>query len=361
MGASTDALLSGEAIARTAAELIAIPSLGGEEDEVLAVVTRWLTDHGVAVEQRDLPGRAVAIHPFHSAEVHRERIPVLIARVGPAEPTRRLLVNVHVDVVPGAEQDGWTTGPFDPVIRDGLLYGRGSADTKGGLAAAMHVLAALALEPSSLTGEVVLTPVVGEEDGGAGTLASLIAGVRADGAIVVEPTDLAIAPASAGALCFAVTVEGRTAHGSVRHTGVSAIEKAWLVHRRILDLEAERAGRPNAALPLMLEALDLWGGDLAEDLDLEFLELERIHLRSRFVRASCRAAELLVASRRPNEAIAVARPALYVDRWNERSYLALADAYVAIGDHTSARAVLDRGEAAIGMPLDQSRTPRLAT
>lgn len=243
MGASTDALLSGEAIARTAAELIAIPSLGGEEDEVLAVVTRWLTDHGVAVEQRDLPGRAVAIHPFHSAEVDRERIPVLVARVGPAEPTRRLLVNVHVDVVPGAEQDGWTTGPFDPVIRDGLLYGRGSADTKGGLAAAMHVLAALALEPSSLTGEVVLTPVVGEEDGGAGTLASLIAGVRADGAIVVEPTDLAIAPASAGALCFAVTVEGRTAHGSVRHTGVSAIEKAWLVHRRILDLEAERAGR----------------------------------------------------------------------------------------------------------------------
>ena len=133
--------------------------------------------------------------------------------------------------------------------------------------------------------------------------------------------------------------------------------------RELLDAadEAERAGRPNAALPLMLEALDLWGGDLAEDLDLEFLELERIHLRSRFVRASCRAAELLVASRRPNEAIAVARPALDVDRWNERSYLALADAYVAIGDHTSARAVLDRGEAAIGMPLDQSRTPRLAT
>ena len=133
--------------------------------------------------------------------------------------------------------------------------------------------------------------------------------------------------------------------------------------RELLDAadEAERAGRPNAALPLMLEALDLWRGDLAEDLDLEFLELERIHLRSRFVRASCRAAELLVASRRPNEAIAVARPALYVDRWNERSYLALADAYVAIGDHTSARAVLDRGEAAIGMPLDQSRTPRLAT
>ena len=243
MDTGVEGLLRGEAIARTAAELIALPSLGGEESGVLAVVARWLADHGVVVEQRDLPGRAVAIHPFHSAEVERERIPVLVARVGPPDGARRLLLNAHVDVVPAADQDGWTTDPFGPVTRDGLLYGRGAADTKGGLAAAMHVLAALAADPPSLGGEVFLTPVVGEEDGGAGTLATLIAGVRADGAIVVEPTDLAVAPASAGALCFAVTVAGRTAHGSVRHTGVSAIEKAWLVHRRILDLEAERARR----------------------------------------------------------------------------------------------------------------------
>ena len=243
MDTGVEGLLRGEAIARTAAELIALPSLGGEEEGVLAAVARWLADHGVAVEQRDLPSRAVAIHPFHSAEVERERIPVLVARVGPPEGSRRLLLNAHVDVVPAADQDGWTTDPFAPVTRDGLLYGRGAADTKGGLAAAMHAMAALAADPSSLGGEVILTPVVGEEDGGAGTLATLIAGVRADGAIVIEPTDLAVAPASAGALCFAVTVEGRTAHGSVRHTGVSAIEKAWLVHRRILDLEAERARR----------------------------------------------------------------------------------------------------------------------
>lgn len=117
--------------------------------------------------------------------------------------------------------------------------------------------------------------------------------------------------------------------------------------------DAERHGKPNVALPLLLQAVQLWHGDLAEDLDLEVLELERIHLRSRFVRASCRAAELLVASRRPAEAIEVARPALEVDRWNERTYLALADAYDAIGDHTSARAVLDRGEVNIGTPLDR--------
>ncbi|MEM7141309.1 MAG: BTAD domain-containing putative transcriptional regulator [Actinomycetota bacterium] len=128
--------------------------------------------------------------------------------------------------------------------------------------------------------------------------------------------------------------------------------------RSLLDEadEAEREGKPNVALPLLLQATQLWNGDLAEDLDLEILELERIHLRSRFVRASCRAAELLVASRRPAEAIEVARPALEVDRWNERTYLALADAYDAIGDHTSARAVLERGEANIGVLL-AARSP----
>lgn len=114
---------------------------------------------------------------------------------------------------------------------------------------------------------------------------------------------------------------------------------------------AERAGKPNTALPLLLEATALWKGDLATDLDLEWLDLERIHLRSRFVRASCRAAELLVATREPERAIEVVRPALDVDQWNEPSYLALAAAYDALGDHTSARAVIERGEAAIGTSI----------
>ncbi len=114
---------------------------------------------------------------------------------------------------------------------------------------------------------------------------------------------------------------------------------------------AERAGRPTTALPLLVEAIGLWGGDLAEDLDAEWLDLDRIHLRSRFVRAACRASELLVATGEPTQAATLARRALEVDPWNERSYLALAAAYDAIGDHTSARAVLQRGEQAIGTPL----------
>jgi len=105
---------------------------------------------------------------------------------------------------------------------------------------------------------------------------------------------------------------------------------------------AEREGRASDVLRLLVEAVGLWRGDLAEDLDHEWLDLERIHLRSRFVRASSRAAELLTATGRPNEAIDVLRRALAADPWHERSTVALAAAYEAVGDSTSARAIADR-------------------
>ena len=106
---------------------------------------------------------------------------------------------------------------------------------------------------------------------------------------------------------------------------------------------AEQGGHPTAALPLLLDAIALWNGELAIDLDYEWIDLERIHVRSRFVRAACRAAELLTAVGRPAEAVAPARVALDADSYHAGSYRALAAAYRAIGDTTSARAIVDRG------------------
>jgi DNA-binding SARP family transcriptional activator len=105
--------------------------------------------------------------------------------------------------------------------------------------------------------------------------------------------------------------------------------------------DEQRAGRPTESLPLLLEAVAMYGGDIASDLDHPWLDLERIHLRSRFVRASCRAGDLLTAVGRPSEAIDVLRGSLDADPWHERSYIALADAYDALGDTTSATQVLD--------------------
>ena len=120
--------------------------------------------------------------------------------------------------------------------------------------------------------------------------------------------------------------------------------------RGLLDAadRSEREGHPNESLELLRDALGQWSGDLATDLDHDWLDLERIHVRSRFVRASCRAAELLVATGRAGDAIETIRPALAIDPWHEPSYLALADAYTSLGDATSARAIIDRAEEQLG-------------
>jgi acetylornithine deacetylase len=91
-----------------------------------------------------------------------------------------------------------------------------------------------------LQGRLLIESVVGEEDGGAGTLAAVVRGYRADGAVVVEPTEMAVAPAQAGALSFQVTVPGLSAHGCVREEGVSAIEKFIPVHQALIELEQAR-------------------------------------------------------------------------------------------------------------------------
>ncbi|MGK2948471.1 MAG: BTAD domain-containing putative transcriptional regulator [Acidimicrobiales bacterium] len=123
----------------------------------------------------------------------------------------------------------------------------------------------------------------------------------------------------------------------------------WQVRTLLDEAEvAERAGHPRQALPLLLAAIERWRGDLAADLDYGWLDLERIHVRSRLVRAACRAAELLVVLGKPADAINAVRPALAVDPYYEPSYLVLAEAYRALGDHSASAAVLARARDAVG-------------
>ena len=88
--------------------------------------------------------------------------------------------------------------------------------------------------------------MVGEEDGGTGTLATLLRGHTADGAVVVEPTRLHVVPAQAGSLMFRLVVHGLSAHGCVREEGVNAVEKFVPLLAALRRLEAERCGVPVA-------------------------------------------------------------------------------------------------------------------
>jgi acetylornithine deacetylase len=221
-------------------KLVAVPSVGGAESPAQEMVARWMEENGLEVDVWEVDLPALRAHPAYSAEVHRDEALGVVGLLGEDKGGRKLILNGHVDVVPPGDLSSWSFHPWEGRVVDGRVRGRGALDMKGGLACALHVAKAVKEAGVRLEGQVILESVVGEEDGGLGTLAAIQRGYRGDGAVVVEPTGLAICPAQAGALSFRITVRGKAAHGCVRDRGVSALEKVWPVHQELLALEAKR-------------------------------------------------------------------------------------------------------------------------
>lgn len=145
-----------------------------------------------------------------------------IARFEGADPRRSLLLETHADTV---SADGMTVAPFAPAIRDGRLYGRGSCDAKGPMAAMLlgirEAVAAGGRPPATL--HFVAT---GDEEFGATGAHRLMAdGFRADAAVVGEPTGLAIVHAHKGAYRFRIVTHGCAAHSSDPRRGINAIAR----------------------------------------------------------------------------------------------------------------------------------------
>src|SRR5437763_8743588 len=111
---------------------------------------------------------------------------------------------------------------------------------KGGLMAALFAIKAIKDSHVPINGSLMVQSVIGEEDGGIGTFASLLRGHIGDVAIVCEPTRLNLIPAQAGALTFTVRVRGKSAHACFRLEGVSTIEKYLAIHKTLLQFERER-------------------------------------------------------------------------------------------------------------------------
>lgn len=194
---------------RLAQALIRIPSVNppGEEAAVAQYLAEYLEKAGLRVEVTEvLPGRPNV---------------VATAEFGDGGPT--LLLNGHTDVV--AVGDGWDGDPFAGEVRDGKLYGRGAADMKGPLAAMIAATLAVKRARVLSAGRIVVACVMGEEYGGLGTRDLVRQGLRADHAIVGEPSELLPVIAHKGTVRYEIGVEGKAAHGSVPEAGVNAIYK----------------------------------------------------------------------------------------------------------------------------------------
>lgn len=170
---------------------------------------------------------------------------------------RSLMLNGHCDTV-GVEG---MTEPFSGAIRDGRVYGRGSYDMKGSLAACLGAAKAIVDAGGRLAGDLVVAAVADEEYGSLGT-SDLLHRIRTDGAIVTEPTALDVCLAHKGYLWIEVAVEGRAAHGSRFQLGIDANLKMGSFLHALAGLERELRERTPHRLvgPPSLHAALLEGG-----------------------------------------------------------------------------------------------------
>jgi acetylornithine deacetylase len=198
--------------------------------------------------------------------------PNVIGVLGGDEPGRALMLCGHIDTV---GVDGMRA-PFDPVERDGRLYGRGSQDMKGGVAAMIDA-ARLARDRGFRKGRLIVAAVVDEEYASIGADA-LVREWTADAAVVTEPTDLQIGVGHKGFAWAEIDTLGRAAHGSRPRDGRDAILRMGRVLRRLEQLDRELQARPPHPLigTASLHASIIDGGrELSSYPDRCRLQLER--------------------------------------------------------------------------------------
>jgi len=224
------------------AELVAAPTLLGDEAAGQAIMRRAFADLGlepfdVPLDRAALDGHPGAA-PFSWDVRGKSNVLAIWEPAAPADG-RSLILNGHIDVVSPEPASLWSGPPF-AARRDGdWLYGRGAGDMKSGLVAIIGAVAALRRLGVAPRGRLELQSVVEEECTGNGALACVLAGHTADAAVLTEPTRGAIWNAQVGVLWFQVRVVGLPAHAGDAPEGANAIEASTAVIEALRALEAD--------------------------------------------------------------------------------------------------------------------------
>jgi acetylornithine deacetylase len=204
---------------------------------------------GASVDLWEPDASAMAGKPLVPPGLDFAGRPQLIASVAGRGGGRSLVFNGHIDVVSAAPLDEWASDPFVPEVRDGLLYGRGACDMKGGIAAMVFAVETLSGLGIGLSGDLLVATNTDEESSGAGGTALVSRGLRADAGIVTEPTGFQVWTCCRGSEYGVVRVPGRPGHAEVRQPdwrlggAVNAIEKLVVVLDAIASLRRAWEGR----------------------------------------------------------------------------------------------------------------------
>ncbi|MFN3953279.1 MAG: ArgE/DapE family deacylase [Pararhodobacter sp.] len=257
------------------AEFVRIPSMRFAEGPAQDFIADALRARGYEVDDwaialadlEPLPG-------FGPIEGDFSRARSVVGTHRPSQQTgHSLILQGHLDVVPAGPVEMWRHPPFEPVVHDGWMYGRGAGDMKAGTVAALFALDAIRAAGFEPAARVHFQSVIEEESTGLGALSTLQRGYRADLALIPEPSDLSLNRAQIGVLWFKLRVRGRPVHVAQAGEGSNAIMAAFDLLQALRGLEAEwnaRAGSDpvygDVPHPLNFNAGKIAGGDWASSV-----------------------------------------------------------------------------------------------
>jgi acetylornithine deacetylase len=236
-------------------DMVVIPSVTGDEAQIQTFLSKYMTKIGLDVDMWETDWEELKKHPgYRPVDRGYEGRPNIVATWKGAGGGRSLLLNGHTDVIPVGGGEGWSDNPWSATIKNGRMYGRGTADMKSGVAS--HIMAVECLKGAGLKpkGDVYINIVIDEEVSGHGTLDTVIRGYKADAGISGETSDLAVQPACIGRIWFEIEIHGKPAGIQKRYEGISGIELGNKIVKAVADLEAKRVA--TITHPLYPNALD---------------------------------------------------------------------------------------------------------
>jgi acetylornithine deacetylase/succinyl-diaminopimelate desuccinylase len=201
---------SQEEVVKLTQDLVRIPShkdVPTREKEVAEYIYRYCRENGLEAEMQNVDGV-------------RKNVNIYLKGQGRG---KTILFNGHTDTVPPYQM---VIDPYKAEVKDGCLWGRGSNDMKGAVACMITAALALKRRGEKLPGDVIVSAVVGEEEKSEGTEMLVMSGIKADGAIVGEPSNYEYAIGHRGLEWLEIKFYGKAAHGGVPDEGLNAISMA---------------------------------------------------------------------------------------------------------------------------------------